>query len=605
VKSPFTLKDEIKAMAGSKWHGYDPVNPKKVWSALDCERNRFQLQYLQGQNPYAHWDRPLEHWVYDRPLREHQVLMADHMLTYHYCVIAAEMGTGKTLSAIEAMEQSGHKDWWWIGPKSALAAVDREFQKWGLSDDIDLTVMTYDKLRTIMRNWQESDTPPPAVVFDESSRLKNGTAQRTQAAQNLANCIRDHYGKDGFAILMSGTPAPKIPTNWWSQVEIAWPGFLREGSMKAFEWRMALFAEKETMQGKHFQRVTWLDDVNKCKICGGYEDEEQHNPNFMMDDYHQFEESFNEVAFLYERLAGLTLVLRKKDCLDLPDKQYKTIHLEPSATITRVAKALAKVAPNVITGLTWLRELSDGFQYRNVEDGVEKCSVCEDGVTEIWVDPEDSDRKFEMVDMLDSEYVETLRKEKVECPRCSGTCEVPKIVRVTKEVPCPKDAALRDLLEENEEQGRLVVFAGFTGTIDRIVKNCLKDKWAVVRIDGRGWVVYDMDGETVRQEKPLDYWADLANNPRVVIVAHPQSGGLGLTLTEARMAVFFSNDFSAESRSQAEDRIHRIGMDENLGATIVDLIHLPTDERVRDVLKENKKLESMTLGELDGVFGDD
>jgi hypothetical protein len=605
VKSPFTLKDEIKAMAGSKWHGYDPVDPKKVWSALDCERNRFQLQYLQGQNPYAWWDRPLEHWEYDRPLREHQVLMADHMLTYHYCIIAAEQGVGKTLSSIEAIEQSGHQDWWWAGPKSALAAVDREFQKWGLSDKIDLTVMTYDKLRTIMKNWQPDDIPPHGVVFDESSRLKNAAAQRTQAASALADCIRDHYGKDGYAILMSGTPAPKIPTNWFSQAEVAWPGFLREGSAKAFEWRMALFAEKQTMQGTHFQRVTWLDDENKCKICGGYEDEEQHNQDFMLDDYHKFEPSFNEVEFLYERLQGLTLVLRKKDVLDLPDKQYRTIRLEPSATITRVAKALMKVAPNVITGLTWLRELSDGFQYKDVEDGVEKCPNCEDGTTGIWTDPDDPDRTFSMTDMLDPEYVETLEKQQVECPRCSGSCEIPHIVRATKEIPCPKDASLKDLLEENEEQGRLVVFAGFTASIDRIVANCLKQKWAVVRVDGRGWKVFNMDGEPLHQEKGLDYWADLANNPRVVFVAHPQSGGMGLTLTEARTAVFYSNEFSAESRSQAEDRIHRMGTDENLGATIVDLIHLPTDERVRDILKANKKLENMSLGELSAVFGEE
>jgi hypothetical protein len=46
-------------------------------------------------------------------------------------------------------------------------------------------------------------------------------------------------------------------------------------------------------------------------------------------------------------------------------------------------------------------------------------------------------------------------------------------------------------------------------------------------------------------------------------------------------------------------------MDENLGATIVDLIHLPTDERVRDVLKANKKLENMSLGELSAVFGEE
>ena len=35
---------------------------------------------------------------------------------------------------------------------------------------------------------------------------------------------------------------------------------------------------------------------------------------------------------------------------------------------------------------------------------------------------------------------------------------------------------------------------------------------------------------------------------------------------------------------QSEDRIHRKGMDENLGCTIVDLIHLPSDGRVLDVI---------------------
>lgn len=605
VKSPYTLKDEIKSMKGSKWHGYDPVEPKKVWSALDCERNRFQLQWLQGQNPYEWWDKPLEHWEYDRPLRAHQELMTDHMLTYHYTIIAAEMGTGKTLSAIECMEKSGHTEWLWVGPKSGLAAVDREFAKWGLSSDINVEMLTYEALRSRMKNWQEDDVPPPGVFFDESSRLKSEAAQRTVAAQNLADCIRDNYGKDGFAILMSGTPAPKVPVNWWSQAEVAWPGFLREGSAKAFEWRMAIFAEKETMQGKHFQRVTWLDDENKCKICGGYEDEEQHNQDFMLDDYHKFEKSFNEVAFLNERLQGLALPLFKKDCLDLPEKQYRTIRLQPSATITRVAKALTKVAPNVITGLTWLRELSDGFQYKDIEDGMEKCPVCEDGTAEIWTDPEDPDRTFEMVDMLDPEYVETLEKQQTVCPRCHGECEIPHIVRTTKEIACPKDNALRDLLEENEEQGRMVVFAGFTGSIDRIVSTCLKAKWAVVRVDGRGWKTFDMDGTPLHQEKPLDYWADTENNTRVVFVAHPQSGGLGLTLTEARMSVFYSNDFSPESRIQAEDRIHRLGMDQNLGATIVDLIHLPTDEKVRDILKDNRRLELMTLGSVQEIFGGD
>ena len=98
--------------------------------------------------------------------------------------------------------------------------------------------------------------------------------------------------------------------------------------------------------------------------------------------------------------------------------------------------------------------------------------------------------------------------------------------------------------------------------------------------------------------KPLDYWADLEGRARVAFVAHPESGGMGLTLTEARMAVFYSNDFKPESRAQAEGRIHRPGVDENKGATIVDLFHLGTDRKVLNVLRDNRRLEQMTLGEL-------
>jgi len=45
LKSPYALKDEIKAMKGSKWHGYDDNNPRKIWSVADCTRNRFQLNF--------------------------------------------------------------------------------------------------------------------------------------------------------------------------------------------------------------------------------------------------------------------------------------------------------------------------------------------------------------------------------------------------------------------------------------------------------------------------------------------------------------------------------------------------------------------------------
>ena len=56
LKSPFALKDEIKAMAGSRWHGFEDP-PRKIWSVSDCQRNRFQLGYLQGEDVYSWFDQ--------------------------------------------------------------------------------------------------------------------------------------------------------------------------------------------------------------------------------------------------------------------------------------------------------------------------------------------------------------------------------------------------------------------------------------------------------------------------------------------------------------------------------------------------------------------
>ena len=92
LKSPYSLKDEIKAMRGSRWHGYDDENPRKIWSVDDCQRNRFQLAYLQGEDVYEWFDRPLIQHEYERPLMPQQCFMADGGLTYHYQIWGAEMG---------------------------------------------------------------------------------------------------------------------------------------------------------------------------------------------------------------------------------------------------------------------------------------------------------------------------------------------------------------------------------------------------------------------------------------------------------------------------------------------------------------------------------
>jgi len=205
-----TLLKEIKNMSGAKWHGFD-TPPRKLWSIADNQRNRFQLDYLQGNNPYELYDVNLIDIDVERPLYVHQIEAAKHMLTRKRCILAGEMGVGKTLAAIVAMEKSGVKDWWWVGPKSAIKSVELELLKW--ESRIFPRLLTYDALRSLVKTWDGA--APQGIVLDESARVKNETAQRTQAAMHVANAIRTEH--DGFVWLMTGTPAPKAPTDWYSQ----------------------------------------------------------------------------------------------------------------------------------------------------------------------------------------------------------------------------------------------------------------------------------------------------------------------------------------------------------------------------------------------------
>jgi len=127
--------------------------------------------------------------------------------------------------------------------------------------------------------------------------------------------------------------------------------------------------------------------------------------------------------------------------------------------------------------------------------------------------------------------------------------------------------------------------------------------WTVIRYDRQVHVQYP-DGTIEKDVNEHLMSMDMSNTelinkyPKVVLVGHPASGSEGLTLTASPSILYYSNDFNGMYRMQSEDRIHRMGMDKNRGATIIDLYHLPTDEYVHNNLKKKKQLQSLSLGEL-------
>lgn len=651
------LRKEIKSMDGAKWLGIpDDPNPRKAWGVRNTERNKFRLAYLMDMQPYAPYDAPIKiinprrkHRETGQPyLYNHQMEIASHIHTRHQCIVAGEMGVGKTLAAIEAMEASGIHDWFWVGPRSAIDSVRYEFYNWQVcstcgkfgkhhrNENHKLTdsrmilpkFMTYESLKGLVETWPAGSPAPRGVIMDECSRVKTPTSQRSQAAKALADSMRADHGMNAYIVLMSGSPAPKDPSDWWHLGEIACPGFIREGNLQKFKQRLCLIKQYEGAGGGTFPKlITWWDDSKKCGatdlkgnfICGKFQDDPDHSPISMTESwYHEFQPSRNEVAGVYERLRGLVVVKFKKDCLDLPEKVYRTEKCKPTPSVLRAASLIAQTASSTIKALTLLRELSDGFQYKEVEKGVEECPTC-NGRLKINrtvdlddplnpLDAESLTRGYRVLwddnDIITGQLETPLNLgiKEIECTQCGGTGEVPKYEREAVVVPCPKDDKLKDLLEQYEDEGRVVMWAGFTESIDRCTRLCLEAGWPVVRLDGRGWYTNTDVGSKIGTDgigfQILQAFDDKVKYPKIAFIGQPGAGGMGLNLTASSVEIYYSNTFKYEDRAQSEDRIHRPGADHNRGCTIIDLIHLPQDLWVLENLKRKRDLQAMTLGML-------
>lgn len=79
-------------------------------------------------------------------------------------------------------------------------------------------------------------------------------------------------------------------------------------------------------------------------------------------------------------------------------------------------------------------------------------------------------------------------------------------------------------------------------------------------------------------------------------MGQPRTGGFGLTLTEAKTVIYYSNSYDLEIRLQSEDRAHRIGQENNV--TYIDLVSPDTvDEKIIDALQDKVDLATKVFGE--------
>ena len=332
------------------------------------------------------------------------------------------------------------------------------------------------------------------MILDESTTIKNRSAKRTRNICKLGKLA-------DYRRILTGSPITKSPLDLYTQCEFLSPQLLGFDSFFTFRARYAVMQQIE-MGGRQML----------------------------------FPKYYTNLDELTEKLKTFSFRVRKKDCLDLPDKLYTVRKINLTVKQAEIYNRLKKFAYATINQdeVSFANKLTEILRLHQVTNGFVKS---DDGTIQIFDD-------------------------------------------------CPKLKELMDILEDTE--GKFIIWANYVQNIKTIIKK-LKEKY------GANSVV-SIFGEVSTEDRQQAVTKFQNDNSCRFFVGNPSTGGYGLTLTSASYVVYFSNSYNLEVREQSEDRAHRIGQDKNV--TYIDLIAENTiDEFIVSALDKKLKLSAETLGE--------
>lgn len=141
----------------------------------------------------------------------------------------------------------------------------------------------------------------------------------------------------------------------------------------------------------------------------------------------------------------------------------------------------------------------------------------------------------------------------------------------------PRVQLLLETIEELPEDSKAIIWCKYTHEIDMLHDVLTRAGYPAVKLYGE-----------MRLKQRNQALEDFKKEVRF-LVANKRCGAYGLNLQFANYAIYYSNDFSWDSRSQSEDRIYRTGQEKNVH--IIDLICENTiDERIYRCLMQKESL---------------
>jgi len=332
--------------------------------------------------------------------------------------------------------------------------------------------------------------------------------------------------------ILTGSPITKSPLDLYSQAEFLNPALLGFSSFYSFRRRYAIMQRRD-FGGRAFDQVV------------GFQNTEE----------------------LQGVLKEFSYRVTKDECLDLPEK----IYMPP----------------------------------RPVELTKEQKSAYDDMRRMALVILEEE----EMEASASAAIVQLLRLHQIVCGHLTmddGT---------VKEFPNNRIKELDSVLEE--ATGKVIIWANYRLDIKRI-SEYLEDKYGA-----EAFVTYFGDTKDAERQEAVSKFQDVVwksgeeesydraelrqrtgiepvsvekQSPVKYFLGNTQTGGYGITLTQATTVIYYSNNYDLEKRLQSEDRAHRIG--QHHPVVYVDLVCPGTvDQKIISALRSKNNIARMVTGD--------
>lgn len=426
-----------------------------------------------------------------------------------------DMGTGKTRTTIELANIRASKidKVVWFTPVSLKLSVAKEIRKHTDCQDIhvfnDKTnqhnmpkvrwyvvgIESMSSSNRVVAAVNQLITKRTMVVVDESSYIKGHNSKRTERLTFI--CARAKY-----RIILTGTPLSQGVVDLYAQMRFLSPKILGYNSFYSFAANHLEYSEKFPGMIVRAHNTEWL----AAKI----------NP--------------------------YTYQIRKKDCVDLPEKLYSSEWFY----MTHEQRC-------------WYEHLKDEF------------------LMELDPDDWDSYRLFQLFSALQqvaSGFYNEKQKGKT----------------TIHEFGSERPNVLEEVISQIPDDEQVIIWAKFIYDIEQICKV----------LDRKQYTLYTgQQNEKQKEQSKLAFQKGDAQ----FFVATPSSGGHGLTLNEAGTVIFYNNSFKYSERLQAEDRCHRIGQNKNVH--YIDIVcENSIDERIMNSISKKESTLHSFQQEVDNAQGD-